>query len=343
MIIFDALLIFLIVSIWFLIYGLSVSFKTKKVVLHRYSIIIACRNEEKNIPDLIESLDLLDYPKDKFEAVIVSDASEDKTFDLLQAYSKTRNYLKVFHLNQKSKEYMGKKAALKFAIEQSSYEQFIFTDADCIVPKNWLHSNNEHLKENVDMIVGYSPEENKSAFVSFMNKANGIIFGAPIGAGIPFSCSGRYFSLSRVAYDAVQGYDKIKTLVSGDDKALLVLVKKAGFKINYNPDVKIKTKAVDSNFVDQQKRRYGKIKMSSFGYKIMQILILISYLYFPFSFAYQPYLAFSYIMSVWILWGLFCVRHHEKVLLKEMFFLLFWPYYVIYFGTLGTITKWTWK
>jgi len=46
------------------------------------SIVIACRNEEENIAQLLDSLLNQDYPENKTEIIIVDDHSSDNFYNL---------------------------------------------------------------------------------------------------------------------------------------------------------------------------------------------------------------------------------------------------------------------
>lgn len=48
------------------------------------SIVIAAHNEEANLPRKLQSLRLLDYPRDLLQIIIVSDGSSDRTAELLR-------------------------------------------------------------------------------------------------------------------------------------------------------------------------------------------------------------------------------------------------------------------
>ncbi len=56
----------------------------------KFSVIVPFRNEAKNLPNLIKTIQLLQYPKELFEVIFVDDASEDsseKTIrDLLKGF-----------------------------------------------------------------------------------------------------------------------------------------------------------------------------------------------------------------------------------------------------------------
>ncbi|HRC67642.1 MAG TPA: glycosyltransferase, partial [Bacteroidales bacterium] len=48
------------------------------------SIIIAVRNEEENIPQLLQGLHLQSYPTHLLQIIIVDDHSTDRTFQLIE-------------------------------------------------------------------------------------------------------------------------------------------------------------------------------------------------------------------------------------------------------------------
>ena len=51
------------------------------------SILIAVRNEEKDLPRLLDSLDRLDYPTEKLQILIADDQSKDTTPELLSTWA----------------------------------------------------------------------------------------------------------------------------------------------------------------------------------------------------------------------------------------------------------------
>ncbi|MCW9094929.1 MAG: glycosyltransferase, partial [Ignavibacteriaceae bacterium] len=54
--------------------------------LPKVSIVVAVRNEEKNILCCLESLNNLEYPENKIEIMIVDDASTDNTLSLVNDF-----------------------------------------------------------------------------------------------------------------------------------------------------------------------------------------------------------------------------------------------------------------
>lgn len=92
------------------------------------SIIIPVRNEEKNLPRLLESIKRLNYPKKKYEIIVVDGCSSDRTRSIAKAY-KARVVDNVFKIRG---------AGCQLGVNVAKGKFLAFTDADCVVPANWL-------------------------------------------------------------------------------------------------------------------------------------------------------------------------------------------------------------
>ena len=94
-------MIFLIITIFLLVpYGLLILYFRKSWIeipvytgekkvadeLPFISIIIAARNEEKNIGECIQSIVNQTYPGNKFEIIITDDHSTDNTVSIIRAF-----------------------------------------------------------------------------------------------------------------------------------------------------------------------------------------------------------------------------------------------------------------
>src|SRR6187549_1214219 len=95
------------------------------------SIIIPAKNEERLLRGCIRSLHQLDYPKDKIEIIIVDGLSTDNT-----ARVAIEMGAKVIS-NVKQTVSPGR----NIGFENAKGDLIAFTDADCIVDKNWLASS----------------------------------------------------------------------------------------------------------------------------------------------------------------------------------------------------------
>jgi cellulose synthase/poly-beta-1,6-N-acetylglucosamine synthase-like glycosyltransferase len=90
------------------------------------TLIVAAYNEEASIGRRIENLLELDYPRDKLEIVVSSDASDDRTEEIALQYPG----VKVV-----SNPRGGKVAAQDRAVRQTTSEIVAFSDANC----TWSH------------------------------------------------------------------------------------------------------------------------------------------------------------------------------------------------------------
>ncbi len=105
------------------------------------SIIIAARNEEKNIGKCIKSLVSQTYPQNKFEVIITDDHSTDQTVPIIKSFSEDN--IRVISLadftgNNKINSY--KKKSIETALKFAKGELIVTTDADCIAPQKWLET-----------------------------------------------------------------------------------------------------------------------------------------------------------------------------------------------------------
>lgn len=91
------------------------------------SVVIITYNEEKNIRQCLDSLMALDYPRDRHEILVV-DASTDDTPQIVQSYQSVR-------LLRSAKGFSQQKNA---ALQAAKFDIVAFTDADCLIPRDWL-------------------------------------------------------------------------------------------------------------------------------------------------------------------------------------------------------------
>lgn len=312
-----------------------------------FSILIACRDESENLPFLFRSLEKLNYPADKYEIILADDASSDNSLQSIKEFCSKNKNANYVYLTQKDKEYKGKKAALKKAAEQARFDFLAFTDADCVIPENWLTNHNKHISEKVGIVAGYYVETICTSFAGFLQKISAATFSSTIGLGVPFSSAGSNLIVRRKAFEEVSGYEKIKNYLAGDDKLLLNLIRKTKWKIVYNPEEPVKTHPLKKTKVklQQLKRRFGKFSMSPPSYKFYFLLVLFFYLYLPYNvFALKKIKNFLlYFGMMLVFWFSNLYLHKMKFKLIDIVYLLIYPYFMLIFTFLGQFTNWNWK
>lgn len=195
------------------------------------SVIVPFRNEEANLPDILECLKNQSYPPALLEIIFVDDHSEDAGFNLVNQFIKT-NHLAHFKLLRLDEgDGISKKAALRKGIEHSSSELIITTDADCTMGESWISS----IIAKYDS--GKCPMISATVFIrpgnSFFSKLQSLEFLSLIGCGAgaiainkPFLANGANLAFSRKLYNELRGYSNHMVYASGDDVFMLLQAKK---------------------------------------------------------------------------------------------------------------------
>jgi len=120
------------------------------------TVIVPVRNGEQTIQPLLESLQKLEYNRNKVEVIVVDGNSTDKTREIVKQYPVT-----LIIENRK-----GLNLARNVGIKHGNGEIVAFTDADCIVPPNWITKIVENFKDPKVSCVGGSAKALDSDFVS---------------------------------------------------------------------------------------------------------------------------------------------------------------------------------
>jgi len=109
-------------------------------------VVVAAFNAEATIRDCVDSVLSQNYPSDRFELVVVDNASRDRTADVLHAYD---TKLRVLHERTR-----GAAAARNAGVAAARGELVAFVDADCVAHKDWLRNIVRPFAEGGDWIVG---------------------------------------------------------------------------------------------------------------------------------------------------------------------------------------------
>ena len=193
----------------------------------KISIIIPVRNEAENIKACLDAILNQSYPKHLFEVLVVDDFSTDNTAGFVSAYA-VQNIklisLKNFVEANKINSY--KKKAIEIAIQHSTGDLIVTTDADCIAPVNWLqtiaafyeHTNASLIVMPVAINCGNRFIEIFQA-VDFMTLQG--ITGASVNKKIHSMCNGANLAYTKTAFTEVGGFKGIDSIASGDDMLLM--------------------------------------------------------------------------------------------------------------------------
>ena len=139
-------------------------FKTKKFkkakVKHKYSILIAARNEEKVIGNLLDSIAKQDYPRDLLTTFVVADNCTDST----AAIARKKGAICYERFNDQDKT---KGFALEFLFNNiesdygiNSFEGYFIFDADNLLNTNFVSKMNDAFDSGEKIITSYRNTKN---------------------------------------------------------------------------------------------------------------------------------------------------------------------------------------
>ena len=133
-------------------------FKAKK--LHRYGVLIAARNEEAVIAQLIRSVRAQKYPEELIDIFVVADNCTDNTAQAAReagavVYERHNTYA------------VGKGYALRFLLEnifknfgEYAYDGFFVFDADNILAPNYVEAMNRTFSDGHEIVTSFRNSKN---------------------------------------------------------------------------------------------------------------------------------------------------------------------------------------
>lgn len=266
----------------------------------KVSVLIAARNEEENIENILLSLYNQTFPKELFEVIIIDDHSEDNTKTIIDNFI---NNNKDFNMQVFISEGKGKKAAISQALHKAKNHLIIVTDADCILNTLWI--------ENI--VAFYQKTKSKMILAPVLLTPSNTLFekmqvlehlslmGSTAGSaaiGFPVMCNGANMAYEREAALEVEKLRHDFNIPSGDDMFLLEqFVKNYGYKnvkflLSKSAIVKTKTCKTIKDFFKQRRRWVSKTKSYTnwkiiitalivFFFNISIISLLISAFFIP--------------------------------------------------------------
>lgn len=335
------------------------------------SIIVAARNEESTIGQLLECL--LKQTYTNCEIIVVNDRSTDNTKNIVADLQRNNPKITCVDIISIPDDMPAKKNALSVGIKASKGEILCFTDADCFPLPMWIEKIVEMFEPEVGLVAGYSPyripSDNISSF-GFMKKLffkfityeefRAAIWSAgAIGWNFGWLCTGRNLAYRRKVYDELDGFEKIKISISGDDDLFLQLVRRqTSWQIRYiiskNSFVPTDPPPTFSSFIEQRKRHFSAAKYFSFpmklfftAYYLSNLLLFISPLFYFLNML--PLGTVVMCVCAKLLGDTILITCSASKFEANTFHLLFafmevlYIFYNIFIGSLGLFRKFEWK
>ena len=209
----------------------------------RVSIIVAARNEARNIRAALGSLLRLSYPD--YELIVVDDRSDDGTGAILDEMAVSDPRLRVIHTSALPAGWLGKNYALWCGAGVASGELLLFTDADIVMESSTLNRAVQLLLSGRIDFLSVTPSMTmKTTFLQMFGASFIIFFSmfarpwkardlqSPCHVGI-----GAFNLVRTAAYRTVGGHETIR-LRPDDDMKLGKIIKKGGYlcDVAYGPE-----------------------------------------------------------------------------------------------------------
>ena len=205
----------------------------------RVSVIVAVRNEERNVTPLLESLVVQVYPPELLEILIVNDNSTDRTPVTVSEFMEAHRESSGISMRLIFNPFPGKKKAIRLGVSRATGEVILTTDADCTVGPGWVRAHVSEYKggSNMpEMVLAPVVQRPASGFWSrfgvFEFSALQSVTEATALAGQPVMCNAANMSFRKDVYLRHAG-ELRDELPSGDDVFLLHAVRRNGGTVRF--------------------------------------------------------------------------------------------------------------
>lgn len=345
-----SILYFLLHVVLFLGLRKSFSMKTLPGTVHpKVSVIVAARNEEENILNCIESLSEINYPEDLLEIILVNDNSEDRTFEIMKNSERLHPSFKV--INSHKNEFpnlKGKANAIDNAVDISTGDIILMTDADCTVNPEWVKNTVKYYTLGTGMVCGYTLMNDRKSLFSVLQSADWLyllsLASSSAGLNSILSCIGNNLSFSTKAYRFTGGYKSIKFSVTEDLALMRKISSSKKFRVCFPVDKNclVYTRPCRNiREVFSQKRRWfrGGTGINFLGYiagaelYFMNILLVSGLLFLNLK-------LYLFLIIVKTVSELILLHKPVKVFGLTSFY-FYYPVFMIYFAFTGLLLPWT--
>jgi cellulose synthase/poly-beta-1,6-N-acetylglucosamine synthase-like glycosyltransferase len=236
----------------------------------RVTVIIPARDEEDNLPELLQALKDQQYPTHLFEVIVIDDFSSDNTAAVVTDFpaSNIRLLQLSRHLSAEQRYNSYKKKAIEIAVEQATGDLIMTTDADCVMGPLWISTIVQYYEgfrpKFIAAPVSFYRENNffkKLQSLDFMTMQG--ITGALAALRSGTMCNGANLAYERAAFYEAGGFKGIDDIASGDDMLLMFKIYKLypdGVLYLKNDDAIVRTLPVDTfnGFMNQRIRWSSK-------------------------------------------------------------------------------------
>ncbi len=239
------------------------------------SVIISARNEYLNLQQFLPSILEQDYPE--YEVVVVNDASDDDTNELLQDISRKYSHLKVIQFARNLNFFTGKKFPLSLGIKSAAHDVLLFTDADCR-PRDsqWIRRMASHYDDQTEIVLGYGAYEKKKGVLNALIRYDTFHVAVQYLSfslmGLTYMGVGRNLSYRKSLFYRLKGFTSHYKIASGDDD---LFINRAANRKNAAIEISPESHTISvpakrwRRYIRQKKRHLTTAKHYKWKFKIL--------------------------------------------------------------------------
>ncbi len=204
---------------------------------HPVSVVICARNEEANLRKNLPFL--LDQAHRNSEWILVDDASEDATLEVMKEWAQKDKRIHVIAMG--SKNHPGKKEALSKGVAAARHELILLTDADCRpASRQWISRMAAGLAQEHELILGYGPLQRSKGFRSKLMRFDAAVVAmhylSLAQSGRPYMGVGRNMACRKSLYECYRPQPAARRIASGDDDLFVnAVAQKARIEVCLDP------------------------------------------------------------------------------------------------------------
>lgn len=250
----------------------------------KVTIIIPARNEENAIGYCLQAIVNQNYPPELVQVIVIDDHSTDRTPDIVRGFNNDSIQLISLqdHVHDPINSY--KKKAIETGIAHATGDWIITTDADCIAGKDWIRTIMA-FREETDAVIIAAPVRlsSRNTLLGIFQSLDFItlqgITAASVSRGLHTMANGANLCYAREAFYAVNGFEGIDHIASGDDMLLMhKIVKQYPGKMRYlkSRDAVVTAEAAASwRAFWQQRIRWASKADKYDDKKVFRVLLLV--------------------------------------------------------------------
>ncbi len=308
------------------------------------SVIIPFRNEENNLPKLLDSIKKLTIQP--FEIIWVNDHSEDKSIQQLTDISENQKIISLIN------EEKGKKTAIRKGMEVAKGTHIITWDADISVDPDYFKAIEQ---TQIAKLTILPVRMTGNSFLGFLYELD-YYFLNTLNVGLtgfsnPIVTSGANLLFNKASFLAIDSYKNHQHIASGDDHFLLHDFKKAKKSIQTvtHSTLVVETKTPTSlkEFFHQRLRWISKSKhamdTTTTWISFIGSIYTLGFVALLFTDYWKEILIIKILYDFLIFIPYLGIVQRIKISWTLPWFTLLYPFYFVLIGVLTIVVKPIWK